>query len=89
MFDADISTRSGYDSKAFDFDEVNLVEATSSNNEMWPELVVKSSTLRLRVPGVTFREEGSRLVVCEGGKEQVYFKTPGVVRQLRAHKRDS
>lgn len=87
MFEIDMTTVDGYDHTAFDFDdEVLPVPETAKSNEVWPELQVKSFALKLKESGVTYKEEGVRLIVCENGKEQVHLKTPAIVRQLRTHK---
>ena len=88
MFDTDITTRYGYDPKAFEFEEVTPAGEPAKLDETWPELEVKSVVLKLKEPGVTFKEQGLRVVVCKDGEEQVYLRTPAIARQLRAHKRD-
>ncbi|KAF1932282.1 uncharacterized protein M421DRAFT_1929 [Didymella exigua CBS 183.55] len=84
MFD-DVSAVDTYDPKAFEFNEATSSEDTSKHSDAWLELNVKSTVPKLFEPGVTYKEEGARVIVCKEGEERVWLKTPCVARQVRAY----
>ena len=89
LLDGNVSTIDGYDRDAFDFKVKPTREDDKASSDMWPEVMAKDTLLNLREPGVTVKEEGTRVTVCKDGDEKVWLKTPTVVRQLRAYRRDN
>lgn len=86
MFDGNVSTVDGCSPTAFGFGGAVQAEADAKSNEVWPELEVKSTVLKLHEPGVTVKEEGVRVIVCKDCEEQVWLEA--AARHLRAHKRN-
>ncbi|KAF3046540.1 hypothetical protein E8E12_010711 [Didymella heteroderae] len=88
LLDGNVSIVDGYDPDAFNFDVAPDLEEDVASNEMWPEVIAKDTILNLKDPGVTVKEEGTRVTLCKDGHEKVWLKTPTVARQLRAYRRN-
>lgn len=86
IFDGDIASRHGCHSEAFEFEGTAPFEQLSKSKEMWPEIKFQSNIPDLRDSRVIYREECFRVVICKDGKEQVFFKTPAMVRHMQAYK---
>lgn len=88
MLDGNVSTVGGCNPTAFEFGGAVHAEEDAKLNEVWSELEVKSTVLKLHEPGVTVKEEGVRVIVCKDCEEQVWLKAPAAARQLPAYKRN-